>query len=545
MPAQQPSSSLEVPEPPRGACPGCGQQPGGERCTHCGVAARVGPYRVRKVLGRRGAARTYLADDVDGLVVLKELSFYTPPDEATLAAFHQEARQLQALTHPRIPRYLDMLQLGTGVDTRLYLAQEFVEGIPLDEQLSSRRASELEARELARQVLDILHYLQSRSPPVFHGDLKPANLIRRPDEALFLVDFGAAWVRGDADAEPSRYLPPDQHRGELDATTDFYSLGVTLVDLLTWEPEWKQRGAGPEELASHLDVSPSFREFLARLTASERTMRFTSVTEALHELEAPEQAPPPPLAQRRRLLMAAGAGAALLIFGAGFAAGRLTAPRQHWRHWGHEDHAHESPTGHPRYSQATPTPSSPSKTPGSMAVSPGTVSAPVAVQSSYVPAPLRQALAVNHQPRDCEYAGFKYASASNYEPLKQASYAFDRDPSTAWRSFPTKPDAWLQVDLGQLRTIDSMAFSGGGKVPLEMHTSLDGSRWTPLIKLTTGPSYPAMPYQLWFPARQARHVRLSAIHWEGVNAFVSSLELYGPDCPLEPSAVSDHANSDL
>ena len=52
MSARQPSSSsLEVPEPPRGACPGCGQEPGGERCTHCGVAARVGPYRVRKVLG--------------------------------------------------------------------------------------------------------------------------------------------------------------------------------------------------------------------------------------------------------------------------------------------------------------------------------------------------------------------------------------------------------------------------------------------------------------------------------------------------------------
>jgi serine/threonine protein kinase len=329
MPARQGSSSIEVPAPPHGTCPGCGKEPGGERCTHCGVAARAGPYRVRKVLGQRGAARTYLADDVDGLVVLKELSFFTPPGQDTLTAFHQEARQLQALTHPRIPRYLDMLQLGTGAGTRLYLAQEFVEGTSLEEQLAARRVTELEARELARQVLDILHYLQGRSPPVFHGDLKPSNLIRRADDALFLVDFGAAWVRDEADVEPSRYTLPDQRAGELDNTTDFYALGVTLVDALTWEPEWKQRAARPEELASHVDVSPSFREFLARLTASERNLRFTSVAEALRELDAPEQAPPPPPSRRRLWLAAAGAGAALLLFGAGFVTGRATAPRRH------------------------------------------------------------------------------------------------------------------------------------------------------------------------------------------------------------------------
>jgi serine/threonine protein kinase len=493
------------------------------------------------VLGQRGAARTYLADDVDGLVVLKELSFFTPPDEATLAAFHQEARQLQALTHPRIPRYLDLLQLGTGVDTRLYLSQEFIEGTPLATQLSSRRATELEARELARQVLDILHYLQSRSPPVFHGDIKPANLIRRPDEALFLVDFGAAWVRGDADTEPSRYLPPDQQRGELDATTDFHALGVTLVDLLTWEPQWKRHAAGAEELASHLDVSPSFREFLARLTASEPTMRFTSVTEALRELEAPEQAPRPPMAQRRRLLMAAGAGAALLIFGAGFAAGRLTAPRPR----GFNPRAQALPFRHPLPPPPAHLPSSPTIDPGSVAVSASTVLSTVPAQPTPAPAPLRHSLAMNHRPRDCEYAGFKSASASHHEPLMYAAYAFDRDPGTSWRSFPNKQDAWLQVDLGQSRTIDGLAFVGGGKAPLEVHTSLDGARWTPLIALTYGEQRASTPSRFRFPAQQARYVRLNALRFEGAEAFVSSFELYGPDCPMHESDRPDHVNSEL
>jgi serine/threonine protein kinase len=514
---------------------------------------------VRKVLGQRGAARTYLADDVDGLVVLKELSFFTPPDEATLAAFHQEARQLQALTHPRIPRYLDMLQLGTGVDTRLYLAQEFVEGTSLEEQLASRRATELEARELARQVLDILHYLQSRSPPVFHGDLKPANLIRRPDDALFLVDFGAAWVRGETDVEPSRYTPPDQHAGELDHTTDFYALGVTLVDALTWEPTWKQRAAGPEELASHVDVSPSFREFLARLTAPERELRFTSVTEALRELEAPEQALPPPPSRRRVWMVAAGASAALLLFGAGFVTGRMTAPRRP-PFARHEPRAHDhsplpaqlSPPPSPSPRPAAPSGPGPVTSPGILSISPGTVRAPVMMDAVGPVAQLKQEPAVNHRPRDCEYARLGTASASAHMQQSAASQAFDHDLRTTWSS-PPSTEAWLQVDLGKPRTIDSLVFAGGWrtkpgrKAPSSLETSLDGSRWTPLLTMFDELATPPVPYRAWFPAREARYVRFFSKHWDmdRGEALVSTFELYGPDCPLKQTPSRDISNTDL
>lgn len=332
MSAGQGSSSVTTPAPPKGTCPGCGELAGGERCIHCGVAARVGPYHVRQVLGQRGAARTYLADDADGLVVLKELSFTTEPAATTLQAFHQEARQLQGLTHPRIPRYLDLLQLGVGVDTRLYLVQEFIEGTPLAEELAGRPCTELEARELARQALDILCYLQGRSPHVFHGDLKPANLIRRPDGALFLVDFGAGWVRGGTSSEASRYTPPEQTAGELDATTDLFSLGVTLVDALSWESWWKRLEAeASTRLIARMDVSPGFHEFLSRLTSKDRALRFASAAQALRALEPPGQAP---LHRARRTWpVLLGTGAALLLFGAGFLMGRATFPLPTYEAW--------------------------------------------------------------------------------------------------------------------------------------------------------------------------------------------------------------------
>jgi serine/threonine protein kinase len=507
---------------------------------------------VRKVLGQRGAARTYLADDVDGLVVLKELSFFTEPDAATLAAFHQEARQLQSLTHPRIPRYLDMLQLGTGVGTRLYLSQEFVEGTSLEVELSRRRATELEARELARQVLDILHYLQGRSPPVFHGDLKPANLIRRSDDALFLVDFGAAWVRGETGVEASRYTRPDQRAGELDATTDFYALGVTLVDSLTWEPQWKQRAAAPEALASHVDVSPGFREFLARLLASERELRFTSAAEALRELEAPEHAPAAHAPPRRAWRVAVGVGAALLIFGAGFVTGRATqvAPPPLVKR---TLPSPERPEPRPR-PQPLPAPSAPAVppvqavTPATLATAPLTASAtpeaPDMINSTYpvgAPTHLRQEPAPDHQSRDCEYAGFGIASASGNVLQSAAEDAFDHDLSTTWRSNPSM-GAWLSVDLGQPRALNGLVLAAGWKTsstaraPITVETSLDDVEWTPLITMSTLAQTPPVPYRAWFPRRVAQYVRFRTADWQRGEAFVSTFELYGPDCPLERTA---------
>ncbi|WP_224373136.1 serine/threonine protein kinase [Hyalangium versicolor] len=286
---------------------------------------RVGTYRVRQLLGQRGAARTYLADDSDGLIVLKELSFSSEPSASTLRAFHQEAKQLQTLTHPRIPRYLDMLQLGLGAETRLYLVQEFIEGTSLEDEFSNRHFTELEARELARQVLDILRYLQSRSPQVFHGDLKPANLIRRPDGALFLVDFGAGWVRGRASPEASHYTPPEQTSGELDATTDLFAMGVTLVEALSSEHDPQLRQAGQGALFSRVDVSSGLREFLARLTSVDPSQRFASAQEALRALDAPEHPLASPL-KRRWVPVALGISAALLLFGAGLVTGRATSP---------------------------------------------------------------------------------------------------------------------------------------------------------------------------------------------------------------------------
>src|SRR5204862_5574358 len=82
--------------------------------------------------------------------------------------------------------------VGEGVHTRLYVAQEHIEGESLFERLRTHRFEEQEIVRIAKEVLDVLAYLQSLSPMVVHRDVKPANLIAKSDGTIALVDFGAA-----------------------------------------------------------------------------------------------------------------------------------------------------------------------------------------------------------------------------------------------------------------------------------------------------------------------------------------------------------------
>lgn len=278
--------------PTEAVCPSCGrrEQQGG-RCSACGVALRAGGFRIIKVIGDGASGRVYLAQDKDGHdVALKELLFAKVPDASVLDAFERESRILAQLNHPQIPRFVSCFQQGEGVRLRLYLAQQYVAGTSLKASLNDQRFTEADAMDLARQVLGIVVYLQSLSPPVFHRDIKPQNLIRGKDGGLVLVDFGAARELG-ATAGATLvgtfgYMPPEQLSGIVDETTDLYALGATLVHLLKRRPPWEVLGQEP--MAQHLSLSPPFVAFLERLVAG-HDKRFANARQALGALGAVER----------------------------------------------------------------------------------------------------------------------------------------------------------------------------------------------------------------------------------------------------------------
>lgn len=270
-------------------CAGCHDlvERDASRCAACGVAVKPGGYVVDRVLVSNAHGRMYVARDADGTrVALKELAFVQSPTLDAIAMFEREARFLRALEHPAIPRFVASFEEGTGVHTRYYLAQELVSGVSLADKLEDHFFTEAEIVDLARQVLEVLVYLQSVSPMIIHRDIKPANLIAKPDGKIAVVDFGAAHVQGTTAGSTSigtfGYMPIEQLAGQVDATTDVYALGASLIHLLSRREPWRLlQGASLEGI----NVSPAIREFLAKLVATEPAHRFARADAALAGLD--------------------------------------------------------------------------------------------------------------------------------------------------------------------------------------------------------------------------------------------------------------------
>ncbi|QSQ23336.1 serine/threonine protein kinase [Pyxidicoccus parkwayensis] len=288
----------------RAACVVCEATLEGSRCGHCGAAVAPGGYRVLRVISQSVHGRVYLAVDAEGRrVALKELLFALVPGVEQLDAFEREASVLRSLSHPDIPRFVASFQEGSGVGTRLYLVQEFLEGESLLQRLERQRLDEDEAWTLAAQVLETLQALHQRTPALIHRDVKPANLILRPDGRAALVDFGAARhlardvTHGSTLVGTFGYMPPEQLGGTVEPSSDLYALGATLVHALS--------GRMPADLLDeglalsfeqHVRASAPFRAFLQRLLARKRSERFGSAAEALAALHAARAPAPVPQA---------------------------------------------------------------------------------------------------------------------------------------------------------------------------------------------------------------------------------------------------------
>jgi hypothetical protein len=269
-------------------CTACNDVVRGERCDACGAAVRPGGYTIERVLVSNAHGRMYVAHDADGKqVALKELAFVQAPAMSRIEAFEREAKFLRALEHPAIPRFVASFEEGHGVHTRYYLAQELVVGEPLD-RIEQKWYREDEIVLLAKQVLAILVYLQSLSPMVIHRDIKPANLVRRADGTIALVDFGAAYVDGSTAGVTTvgtfGYMPVEQLAGIVDATTDLYALGASLLYLLTRQEPWRLA-----QSKTTVNVSAPLRAFLDKLTAADPRERFGSAKEALAMLDRREE----------------------------------------------------------------------------------------------------------------------------------------------------------------------------------------------------------------------------------------------------------------
>lgn len=277
---------------------GCGHEEiDFNRCQACGAATEAGPYRIEKIIAQTPHSRVYRARRSTGpgpSFALKELQFARAPTAQDIEAFEREARVLEGLSHAAIPRFVESFREGSGVGLRLYLASELIEGESLAQRLSTKPLPETECVAIAEQVLDILGYLHTRTPAVLHRDIKPDNIVFRPDGKLVLVDFGS--VRHLEGSRTHRatlvgtfgYMPPEQLGGTVAPSSDLYALGATLLHAAT--------GVAPADLLEPsmtlkvpASVPAKLREWVSRAVRLDARTRFQDVESARAALRAPVQ----------------------------------------------------------------------------------------------------------------------------------------------------------------------------------------------------------------------------------------------------------------
>ena len=184
-----------------------------------------GRYCILEQIGAGGGGHLYLARDMElgCLWAVKEIPF----------SEKKEAKLLRLLEHPGMPRMIDYVEK----EDRCYLVMEFIRGMSLDQWMKKGRTFSCE--EILRygiEIAGVLKYLHSQKPPIFYGDLKPANLMLTEEGRLCLVDFGSAvvgYTREQGLCTGTRgYAAPEQLQGQMDQVSDVYTLGRTLWALM-------------------------------------------------------------------------------------------------------------------------------------------------------------------------------------------------------------------------------------------------------------------------------------------------------------------------
>ena len=264
-------------------------------------------YRIINTLGQGGMGITYQAEDLNTQkqVAIKTVFLSQINDWKVLELFEREAKVLANLNHPAIPNYLDYFYLDTNennlADRRFYLVQELVVGESLATLVERGwHAREAEVIDIAIQVLKILNYLHLLTPPVIHRDIKPQNIIRCSDGQVYLVDFGAVQdvyrntlsLRGTF-VGTFGYMPPEQFRGQTFFASDLYSLGATLIFVMTHRsPADLPQKRMKIDFRSHVAISDKLAAWLDKMLEPAIEDRFHSAKEALAILQQEKQLQP-------------------------------------------------------------------------------------------------------------------------------------------------------------------------------------------------------------------------------------------------------------
>lgn len=254
-----------------------------------------GKYKILNKIGQGGMSVVYLAmnEKANKQWAIKEMRKEKNKNyEIMKQSLITETNLLKELKHPYLPSIADIIEN----DDTIIIVMDYVEGRPLSDILSEEGVIEEDkVADYAIQLCDVLDYLHSQYPPIIYRDLKPANIMLRPDGKITLIDFGTARKYNYDSVSDTTclgtigYAAPEQFAGETlrqtDARTDIYNLGATMYHLLT--------GVNPSEPPYELypirrwdeSLSNGLEKIILRATRKDPDKRFNDCKEMSYALQ--------------------------------------------------------------------------------------------------------------------------------------------------------------------------------------------------------------------------------------------------------------------
>lgn len=253
-----------------------------------------GKYEILREIGRGGMSIVYLAMDthLNKQWAVKEIrkKGSGKKDEIVVNSLLAEANMMKKLDHPALPRIVDIIDNGITI----YVVMDYIEGESLDKILNEYG---VQSEELvigwAKQLCEALSYLHGQKPPIIYRDMKPANVMLKPEGNVKIIDFGIAREYKELSLADTTvlgtkgYAPPEQYSGQTDARSDIFALGMTMHHLLT--------GVDPRNGEAYVSVrqwNPELSEgievIIDKCVQPAAENRYQTCADLLYDLEHPD-----------------------------------------------------------------------------------------------------------------------------------------------------------------------------------------------------------------------------------------------------------------
>lgn len=256
-----------------------------------------GKYEILKQIGKGGMSVVYLAMDkhLNKQWAVKEIKKTAngKNEEIVVNSLITEANLMKKLDHPALPRIVDIIDNGQTI----YVVMDYIEGESLDKVLDEFGAQpEDEVLNWSIQICDALSYLHNQKPPIIYRDMKPANVMLKPDGNVKIIDFGIAreykgTSLSDTTVLGTRGYASPEHYGtsETDPRSDIYTLGMTMHHLLTGvDPRTPGYVYAPVRQWNP-ELSEGIEEIINKCTQIDPQNRYQNCDELMYDLQHPDQ----------------------------------------------------------------------------------------------------------------------------------------------------------------------------------------------------------------------------------------------------------------